>query len=153
MPSTEIRHPSTAASEAPRRLFYKIGSVCEMTDTQPYILRFWESEFPMLAPQKSRSGQRLYRERDIEMVRRIKSLLYEEGYTIAGARKRLEQEQVERGAGGGGPAEPEPPPAPVAARRPRPGSGEESERALKSLRQALKDVRRELQTVLRRLDR
>jgi DNA-binding transcriptional MerR regulator len=118
-----------------------------MTETQPYILRFWESEFPMLAPQKSRSGQRLYRERDIEMVRRIKTLLYEEGYTIAGARKRLEQEQAEHGAA---PTEPEPPPAPPRAR----AQGHEgSERALKSLRQALKDVRRELQTVLKRLDR
>src|SRR3990172_5577962 len=108
MPSTEIRPRSSQASDPPRRLFYKIGSVCEMTDTQPYILRFWESEFPMLAPQKSRSGQRLYRERDIEMVRRIKTLLYEEGYTIAGARKRLEQEQSERGVAEAGPAEPEP---------------------------------------------
>jgi DNA-binding transcriptional MerR regulator len=77
------------ASEPTKRLFYKIGEVCALTDTQPYVLRFWESEFPQLAPNKSRTGQRIYRPRDIELVREIKKLLYEEGYTIAGARKKL----------------------------------------------------------------
>jgi len=76
------------------KLFYKIGEVCEMTDTQPYVLRFWESEFPQLAPKKSRSGQRVYRKRDIDIVERIKHLLYDQGFTIAGARKRLEQEDA-----------------------------------------------------------
>ena len=69
---------------------FKIGEVCRLTDTQPYVLRFWESEFPSLAPQKTRAGQRIYRREDIEMVLRIKELLYEESYTIAGARKQLE---------------------------------------------------------------
>jgi len=73
----------------PRKLFYKIGEVCQFTDTQPYVLRFWESEFPQLAPKKSRSGQRLYRRKDIDMVLEIKKLLYEDGFTIAGARKKL----------------------------------------------------------------
>jgi DNA-binding transcriptional MerR regulator len=72
-----------------RKVFYKIGEVCQITDTQPYVLRFWESEFPQLAPKKSRSGQRLYREKDLELVRQIKRLLYDEGFTIAGARKKL----------------------------------------------------------------
>jgi DNA-binding transcriptional MerR regulator len=76
-------------TESPKKLFYKIGEVCSLTDTQPYVLRFWESEFPQLAPRKSRTGQRVYRPRDVEMVREIKKLLYEEGYTIAGARKKL----------------------------------------------------------------
>ena len=75
--------------EAARKLFYKIGEVCQLTDTQPYVLRFWESEFSQLAPNKSRSGQRLYRRKDVELVREIKKLLYDEGYTIAGVRKRL----------------------------------------------------------------
>ena len=75
--------------EIPRKLFYKIGEVCQFTDTQPYVLRFWESEFPQLAPTKSRSGQRLYRRKDIDLVLEIKSLLYQEGFTIAGARKKL----------------------------------------------------------------
>jgi DNA-binding transcriptional MerR regulator len=78
--------------EIPNKLFFKIGEVCEITDTQPYVLRYWESEFPALAPAKNSSGQRIYRRRDIETVLRIKQLLYEEGFTIAGAKKRLETE-------------------------------------------------------------
>jgi DNA-binding transcriptional MerR regulator len=81
----------------PNKLFFKIGEVCEITDTQPYVLRYWESEFPALAPAKNSSGQRIYRRRDIETVVRIKQLLYEEGFTIAGAKKRLETEMAGRG--------------------------------------------------------
>jgi DNA-binding transcriptional MerR regulator len=77
------------ASQFPKKTFYKIGEVCSLTDTQPYVLRFWESEFPQLAPNKSRTGQRIYRPRDVEMILEIKKLLYEEGFTIAGARKKL----------------------------------------------------------------
>jgi DNA-binding transcriptional MerR regulator len=80
----------------PNKLFFKIGEVCEITDTQPYVLRYWESEFPALAPAKNSSGQRIYRRRDIETVLRIKQLLYEEGFTIAGAKKRLEVEMAGR---------------------------------------------------------
>ena len=82
----------------PNKLFFKIGEVCEITDTQPYVLRYWESEFQALAPAKNSSGQRIYRRKDIETVLRIKQLLYEEGFTIAGAKKRLEQELSGRGA-------------------------------------------------------
>src|SRR5436853_5082955 len=80
----------------PNKLFFKIGEVCEITDTQPYVLRYWESEFPALAPAKNSSGQRIYRRRDIETVLRIKQLLYDEGFTIAGAKKRLETEMQGR---------------------------------------------------------
>jgi DNA-binding transcriptional MerR regulator len=83
--------------QIPNKLFFKIGEVCEITDTQPYVLRYWESEFPALAPAKNSSGQRIYRRRDIETVLRIKQLLYEEGFTIAGAKKRLETEMAGRG--------------------------------------------------------
>jgi DNA-binding transcriptional MerR regulator len=86
----------------PNKLFFKIGEVCELTETQPYVLRYWESEFPALAPAKNNSGQRIYRRRDIETVLRIKALLYEEGFTIAGAKKKLEQEVKEEAAGDGG---------------------------------------------------
>ena len=82
--------------EIPRKLFYKIGEVCQLTDTQPYVLRFWESEFPQLAPTKSRSGQRLYRKKDIDLLLSIKQLLHEEGYTIAGARKKLGMHERQR---------------------------------------------------------
>src|SRR5512145_1265946 len=80
----------------PNKLFFKIGEVCEITDTQPYVLRYWESEFPSLAPAKNSSGQRIYRRKDIETVLRIKQLLYDEGFTIAGAKKRLETEATGR---------------------------------------------------------
>ena len=82
----------------PNKLFFKIGEVCEITDTQPYVLRYWESEFPALAPAKNSSGQRIYRRKDIETVLRIKQLLYDEGFTIAGAKKRLESEMSGRGS-------------------------------------------------------
>ncbi len=72
--------------------YYKIGDVCKETDTQPYVLRFWESEFPQLAPRKNQSGQLVYTSDDVPLIRRIKQLLYEEEYTIAGARQLLEQE-------------------------------------------------------------
>lgn len=73
----------------PEKLFFKIGEVCDITGIQAHVLRYWESEFPMLAPQKNRAGQRTYRKRDVEMVLRIKELLYEDQYTIAGAKKKL----------------------------------------------------------------
>ena len=90
---------SAAERKIPNKLFFKIGEVCELTDTQPYVLRYWESEFPALAPAKNSSGQRIYRRRDIETVLRIKQLLYDEGFTIAGARRFL------RESGSGEPAE------------------------------------------------
>ena len=86
----------SAERKVPNKLFFKIGEVCEITDTQPYVLRYWESEFPALAPAKNSSGQRIYRRRDIDTVLRIKQLLYEEGFTIAGAKKRLESEMAGR---------------------------------------------------------
>lgn len=83
----------------PNKLFFKIGEVCELTDTQPYVLRYWESEFPSLAPAKNSSGQRIYRRRDIETVLHIKQLLYEEGFTIAGAKKKIEADAGKPDAG------------------------------------------------------
>lgn len=81
-----------AAVSIPEKLFFKIGEVCDITGIQAHVLRYWESEFPTLAPQKNRAGQRTYRKRDVEMVLRIKELLYEDQYTIAGAKKRLTNE-------------------------------------------------------------
>lgn len=79
-----------AGNEVSKKLFYKIGEACKLLDIQPYVLRYWETEFPFLSPGKSKSGQRVYSAKEIEIIRRIKVLLYEEGYTIAGAKKRLE---------------------------------------------------------------
>jgi len=82
--------PATAA--IPEKLFFKIGEVCDIAGVQAHVLRYWETEFPMLAPQKNRAGQRTYRRRDVEMALRIKELLYDEQYTIAGAKKKLAAE-------------------------------------------------------------
>lgn len=82
-----------------KRLYYKIGEACKQVDIQPYVLRYWETEFPALSPDKSKSGQRVYSEKELDIIRRIKQLLYEEGYTIAGAKKRLEAELAAGGPG------------------------------------------------------
>jgi len=81
-----------AGLRIPEKLFFRIGEVCELIKVQPHVLRYWETEFPMLAPQKNRAGQRVYRRRDVEMVMRIRDLLYEEKFTIAGAKKKLMEE-------------------------------------------------------------
>jgi len=83
---------SQAAAAIPQKLFFKIGEVCELAGVQAHVLRYWETEFPMLAPQKNRAGQRTYRRRDVEIALRIKELLYDEQYTIAGAKKKLASE-------------------------------------------------------------
>jgi DNA-binding transcriptional MerR regulator len=80
------------ATEAEETKLYKIGEVCRMADVQPYVLRYWETEFPALAPNKSGGGQRLYTRSEIDVILRIKQLLYSEGFTIAGAKKKLEVE-------------------------------------------------------------
>ena len=73
----------------PNKLFYRIGEVSRLTGLEPYVLRYWETEFPQLRPDKGRSGQRLYKKKDLDHIVRIKFLLYQEGYTISGARKKL----------------------------------------------------------------
>ena len=133
--------------QIPNKLFFKIGEVCEITDTQPYVLRYWESEFPALAPAKNSSGQRIYRRRDIETVLRIKQLLYDEGFTIVGAKKRLEAEQSGR--------TPTPqteaaksvtPPAVPSSPTPNSAAGEEREKAV------LLEVRAQLREILTLLE-
>jgi len=73
----------------PEKLYFRIGEVAELCRLSAYVLRFWETEFPQLKPVKSNTGQRMYRRKDVENVLRIKKLLYEEGFTIAGARQHL----------------------------------------------------------------
>src|SRR3954470_20611334 len=76
----------------PDKLYFRIGEVATLCHLPAYVLRFWESEFPQLKPVKSSTGQRMYRKRDVESVVRIKQLLYEQGFTIAGARQQLRAE-------------------------------------------------------------
>ena len=82
----------------PDKLYFRIGEVARLAELEPYVLRFWESEFPSLRPNKSSTGQRLYRRREVELVLQIKSLLHEQGFTIAGARKKLKMEHEGRKA-------------------------------------------------------
>lgn len=77
--------------EIPNRLYFKIGDVAELCGLETYVLRFWETQFPQLKPNKSGTGQRLYRRRDVELVLEIKRLAHAEGYTLAGARQALEK--------------------------------------------------------------
>ncbi len=136
--------------QIPNKLYFKIGEVCEITDTQPYVLRYWESEFPALAPAKNSSGQRIYRRKDIETVLRIKELLYEEGFTIAGAKKRLETELSGRGATPGSMASG---PEGMAATDPRgatrPGDPPQEDKT----RAVLGEVRTQLRELLTLLDK
>ncbi|RPI10397.1 MAG: MerR family transcriptional regulator [Zetaproteobacteria bacterium] len=83
----------SAAAEVPDRLYFRIGEVSAITGVPPYVLRYWESEFPALQPRKSGGGQRLYRKRDVVMLLEIKKLLYHERYTVAGAKKRLAERE------------------------------------------------------------
>ena len=76
--------------EIPDKLYFRIGDVARLAGIKPYVLRFWETEFPSLGPKKSGTGHRLYRRKDVEMVLEIKRLLYEQRFTIEGARKFLE---------------------------------------------------------------
>ena len=118
-----------------KKLYYKIREVCEIVGVEAHVLRFWESEFPDLSPPKSRTGQRTYRPKDIELLLRIRKLLYEEGFTIAGARKRLE-------SGEDGPeASPEVPPE----ARPEQGAVPAADR--------LQKVKLELENILTLLNR
>lgn len=72
------------------RLYYSISEVCELTDLKPHVLRYWETAFPMLRPSKNQSGNRVYRPRDLELIRLIRRLLYEERFTVDGARQKIE---------------------------------------------------------------
>src|SRR6202047_1687033 len=89
----ERKMPSigTAAQVATEKKLYRIGEVSRLADLKPFVLRYWETEFPMLEPVKSSSGHRLYRQEDVDLVLKIKRLLYEEGFTIAGARRHLRE--------------------------------------------------------------
>jgi DNA-binding transcriptional MerR regulator len=125
------------AENAAGKQLYKIGEVCRMADVQPYVLRYWETEFPPLAPGKSGGGQRMYTQREIDIILRIKQLLYSEGFTIAGAKKKLEGELETSGG--------EPPAA--AATSPAP-----KKKTPDAATKALVNVKKELTAILRMLE-
>src|ERR1700685_1306163 len=92
------RSPPASRSDIPDKLYFRIGEVSKLCDVPAYVLRFWESEFPQLKPHKGGTGQRLYRRRDVETALHIKSLLYDEGYTIPGARQVIKSELKQNAA-------------------------------------------------------
>ncbi len=126
-----------------KKRLYKIGDACRAVDIQPYVLRYWETEFPFLKEGKSRAGQRVYSEEELTRLRRIKVLLYEEGYTIAGAKKKLEAE-LEAGAEPSG----EPAASPVSA------AGEDPERTarIETLEAGIRHAAEQARALVRRLE-
>ncbi|HYO79100.1 MAG TPA: MerR family transcriptional regulator [Thermoanaerobaculia bacterium] len=127
-----------ARAAAKEEKLYKIGEVCKLADLQPYVLRYWETEFPLLSPNKSGGGQRLYTRAELDVILRIKDLLYKEGFTIAGAKKKLEQETNE------------PTPAPAAPAASAAEAAAAPQVALPS--GALDEVKRELRALLKMLE-
>ena len=117
--------------EIPDKLYFRIGDVAKLCDVPAYVLRFWETEFPQLKPNKGGTGQRLYRKRDVEMALRIKSLLYDRGYTIPGARLVFKAD-AKTGSPESIAAEPALEPRPIEVRPPI--SGTHRENQLQSLR-------------------
>ena len=93
MPTAKRKQvPAPAEVVIPEKIYFRIGEVSELAKLPTYVLRFWETEFPQLRPTKSSTGQRMYRRRDVEFVMQIRKLLYEDGFTIAGARERLREQ-------------------------------------------------------------
>ena len=126
MSAAKKRARKSAAADdpvIPDKLYFRIGEVSKLCKLPAYVLRFWESEFPQLKPVKSGSGQRMYRQRDVENVLHIKKLLYEEGFTIAGARQQLKAEAK---------------PAKLQSGLPFPKSGRSD--SLKKVRQGLQEI-------------
>ncbi len=149
----------------PEKLFFKIGEVCDLLDVQAHVLRYWETEFPMFAPQKNRAGQRTYRRRDVEMALRIKQLLYDEKYTIAGAKQKLSSDMRGVNRENGMSARPK---APTRSLQPPPslaakfGSSQSTENIVEEpkpnvarsndQRAALREIAKELREILDLLD-
>src|ERR1035437_6865627 len=115
--------------EIPDKLYFKIGEVSELLGVEAYVLQYWETEFPVLSPKKSGTGHRLYRRKDVELLLRIKHLLYDKRFTIEGARQSLHSE----------------------ARAPKPARAHKRVQANLFAEDPLTDIRRELQEILQLL--
>jgi len=131
--SAEVIALPTLSAELPRKRYYAIGEVSELCGIKPHVLRYWEQEFPQLKPIKRRGNRRYYQFDDVEMVRRIRSLLYEQGFTIGGARQRLREARQEQVA------------SIAAAALPQAAT------SLVSRKDQIKDLRHELEELLKRL--
>lgn len=125
--------PPTDGPQIPNKLYFRIGEVARLAGIKPYVLRFWETEFPGLGPKKSGTGHRLYRRKDVELVLEIKRLLYEKRYTIEGARKFLGSQ-------------------PKAAARPATANAKSQGELFDHRSEFLSEVRRELAEIVHLLD-
>jgi DNA-binding transcriptional MerR regulator len=91
-----MSEPATKKDIIPEKLFYKIGEVSSIAEVEPYVLRYWESEFPFLKPRKNKAGQRIYTKKNLEMILQIKNLLYKEKYTIAGVKRKFHESSLKK---------------------------------------------------------
>lgn len=133
--SAPDRASGSRTIDIPDKLYFRIGEVSKIAGVKPYVLRFWETEFPMISPKKSGTGQRLYRRKDVELLLQIRELLHERRYTIEGARLFLEGRQKSR---------PSPP-----ARKSKPAQTE----LFPETRATIDDIRHELRQILEILSR
>ena len=124
-----------ATTEIPDRLYFRIGDVAKICSVEPYVLRFWETQFPALKPNKGGTGQRLYRRKEVELALRIKQLVHHEGYTLAGARQALDAA----------------PRAKTKQQGTLPLAGEQAQQRLDSAAAAIGRVRAELRELVRQL--
>lgn len=129
--------------EIPNRLFFRIGEVTKIAGVEAHVLRFWESEFPMLAPRKTPKGQRQYRRKDLETILAIKQLLYRDKYTIAGARRALRTNSAAAKRAGSEPA---------AAAPPEVGPSQSPKDGGKVSREGLAEIRSGLEQILKLLE-
>jgi len=132
--------PLAVLPEIPRKRYFAIGEVSELCDVKPHVLRYWEQEFPQLKPVKRRGNRRYYQQDDVLMVRRIRSLLYEQGFTIGGARQRLKELPRATAADGARSTS-----TVVAIGKPRP----QAPAPAASREQEIKSLRNELESLLR----
>ncbi len=133
------------APEIPDKLYFRIGDVARLCEVPAYVLRFWETEFPQLKPAKGGTGQRLYRKRDVEMALRIKSLLYDQRYTIPGARQVFKDEAKAREQAAAETFTPTPAPAEAAVAQPKPLALAEANPVLSPAVDPGADLRRQMQ--------
>ncbi len=157
MPTAKRKLARTQAEVViPEKIYFRIGEVSELSQLPTYVLRFWETEFAQLKPTKSSTGQRMYRRKDVEYVMQIRRLLYEDGFTIAGAREKLREERASRIHGQAEIAAPVEVASPAAESSHASQTGHESQAALpffavasgRSSKDRLRKLRQELRAVL-----
>ena len=128
--------------QIPDKLYYKIGEVAKFTGVKTHVLRYWETEFKAIRPNKSRSNQRLYRKQDVELILHLKDLLYNQGFTIAGARKKLREKPAGKAVG----AAPQPAAQAAEDQLSLPLSGSVDRKLLKEIREDILQLKKSLNT-------